>query len=110
MTLNLKKILYKICDALAIETMRFKGANPISGTSEDTRTKWASLKSGYWWFSENRMVNQPVQYGMLLNFTNREGSEIEQIFLASTGEIYRRRGSWASDTMGGWLKATTTAI
>lgn len=79
----------------AMYNLAFIGENPITATSEDTAENWVKLGTGYAWFiGYNQLLNQPSQYGMLLNLVN--GVEVTQIWKShANGAIWTRSGNKA---------------
>lgn len=78
----------------------FLGENVTGGSANDTTAFWVGKKSGLAWFSSNDMlVNQPSQYGFLINYIN--GTDVFQMFCdQNEGDIYFRSG----DSINNWFK------
>lgn len=84
-----------------------KAANPISSTSDDTTTKWASLGGGTYYFSTNVLNNQPQLYGFVINYVC--GRDVFQIWKGQArGNMYYRSGN-ASGWGEEWTFITPTA-
>lgn len=84
----------------------FLGNQPISAVANDTTANWATLGSGYAWYSVGGLLNdQPAQYGFLLNYVT--GSDVFQIWnTQSNGPMYTRSGN-ASGWGGSWKRYYT---
>ena len=81
--------------------------NPITSTANDTPAKWVALGGGTYWFNTNGyLIDQPQQYGFLINFV--ASSDVFQLFKAQReGQIYYRSGNgqgWANN--GSWEPLT----
>lgn len=66
----------------------------ITSTTNDTTAKWGPLGSSiHFVTTSGQLINQPSQYGMILNMTNG-GAEVAQLwFTQNTGTLYRRQGN-----------------
>ena len=77
------------------------GTNVITSTASDTTTFWGSAIPGVYWFSQNGcLINQPSQYGWLINIAFGNGVEVAQIWKSQAGgNLYLRGGNdsgWAN--------------
>lgn len=82
--------------------------NVTGGSANDTVAFWVDKGTGYCWISETGMiVNQPNQYGFLINYVN-EG-DVFQIFRDQTnGSTYHRSGDNINGWFDSWAKVVTT--
>ena len=83
---------------------QLRGMNVITSTASDTTTYWGNAKPGLYWFHQNGcLINQPSQYGILLNLTLGGGTEVAQIWKSQAGgNLYIRGGNNT-----GWANAWT---
>lgn len=83
----------------------FLGTDPISSTSSDTTTNWASLGTGYAWYdTTSLLINQPSQWGFVINY--KYGGDIFQIWKTqNSGPMYYRNGD-----NNGWRKSWTKIL
>lgn len=83
----------------------FLGTDPISSTSSDTTTNWASLGTGYAWYDTTGLLtNQPSQWGFVINY--KYGGDIFQIWKTqNSGPMYYRNGD-----NNGWGKSWTKIL
>lgn len=86
----------------AMHNISFIGENPITLQVNDTSENWVKLGTGYAWYNgSNQLLNQPSQYGMLLNYVS--GVEVTQIWKChATGPMWIRSGNKA-----GWGQVWT---
>ena len=84
------------------DTFSVKGTNTITTTANDTTLKWGALGTSIHWYTETgQLIDQPSQYGFVLN-TVVGASEVHQLWMTqSTGDI-RHRGGNASGWNGTW--------
>ena len=69
-----------------------KGTNPVANSNQDTTAMWANLGPGVYWFTEWRLIDQPNQYGFLINYVY--GSDIFQIWSSqNSGPVRFRQGN-----------------
>lgn len=82
--------------------------NVTGGSTNDTVAFWIEKGPGYCWISETGMiVNQPNQYGFLINYVN-EG-DVFQIFRDQTNaRTYHRSGDNINGWFDSWAKVVTT--
>ena len=83
---------------------QLRGTNVITSTASDTTSYWGSAKPGLYWFQQNDcLINQPAQFGFLLNITLGYGEEVAQIWKTQAGgNLYIRGGNSA-----GWANSWT---
>ena len=83
----------------------FLGTDPISSTSSDTTTNWASLGTGYAWYdTTGLLINQPSQRGFIINY--KYGGDIFQIWKTqNSGPMYYRSGN-----TNGWGQSWTKIL
>lgn len=79
------------------------GTNTISTTTNDTTGNWGQYGFSYHFYTETgQLINQPSQWGYLLNIGT--GSEIHQLwFTQASGSLYHRGGN-GSGWSGTWCK------
>lgn len=94
-----------IADYIKTNGFTFLGINPISSTSDDTTTNWASLGTGYAWYdTTGLLINQPSHWGFVINY--KHGGDIFQIWKTQdSGPMYYRCGN-----AGGWRKPWTKIL
>lgn len=69
-----------------------KGINPIANSEQDTPAMWANLGSGVYWFTESRLIDQPSNYGFLINYTQH--NDVFQIWSCqNSGPVRFRQGN-----------------
>lgn len=97
-------------------TLVNKGTNTINNTTDDTVENWVAQgnNSVHYYNTMGQLIDQPNQYGILVNFTGGTGINVHQLWLTqSSGSIYHRSGnangwgqSWKEliDTDGGTIK------
>lgn len=83
----------------AVNNILYLGRNPIGSKAEDILSFWSSKGTGFYWISENNILNgQPSQYGFL--FTLCTGSDVRQWFCPqATGPVYTRSANSSSTSM-----------
>ena len=86
-----------------LHDVAFLGENPIKTTADDTTSGWASVGSGFAWYSAaGQLNNQPGTWGFVVNYVY--GSDVFQIWnTQSNGPMYTRSGN-ASGWGRGWTK------
>ena len=82
-----------------LHDVAFLGENPIKTTADDTPSGWASVGSGFAWYSAaGQLNNQPGTWGLVVNYVY--GSDVFQIWRSqNAGPTYMRSGNangWAS--------------
>lgn len=82
-----------------LHDVAFLGENPIKTTADDTPSGWASVGSGFAWYSAaGQLNNQPGTWGFVVNYVY--GSDVFQIWRSqNAGPTYMRSGNangWAS--------------
>lgn len=94
-----------IVDYIKSSGFTFLGTDPISSTSSDTTTNWASLGTGYAWYdTAGLLINQPSQWGFVINY--KYGGDIFQIWKTqNSGPMYYRSGN-----NNGWRKSWTKIL
>lgn len=104
-TLTIGGKTYEIVDETAREkAKKFIGENPTGGEGNDTTDFWVESGPGYYWISElNQIVNQPAQYGFLINYSS--DTDVFQIFRdQNEGETYFRSGDHINSWFQHWTK------
>lgn len=97
--------IFEVKASAAVDAL---GGNPIASVSEDTPANWAALGTGYASFTENRLNNQPYQYGVLESTVT--GVWVTQKFMSLRGysEVWYRAGNVNSGWYSGsenWVKS-----
>ena len=68
----------------------------ITSTSNDTTAKWGPLGSSiHFVTTTGQLINQPSQYGMIINLTNGSAEVAQLWFTQNTGTLYHRQGNSA---------------
>lgn len=109
-TLTIGGTTYEIVDETAREkAKKFLGENPTGGEGNDTTDFWVESGPGYCWISEwNQIVNQPTQYGFLINYSS--DTDVFQIFRdQNEGETYFRSGDHINNWFQHWTKVYDSA-
>lgn len=94
----------------AINNLFKIGTSPITSTTNDTVTKWMELGNGVTFYgTSEQLIDQPAQYGTLLNLSAANQAEISQLwFSAPNGAVYHR-GANSSGWSGTWTKFYDTS-
>ena len=81
--------------------LNIKGSNTISSTTNDTTANWVQQNNSVHWYSTaGQIIDQPSQYGFLINLAN--GGDVHQIWtIQSSGNMYHRGGN-RSGWSGTW--------
>ena len=81
--------------------LNIKGSNTISSTANDTTANWTEHGNSIHWYSTSeQLIDQPSQYGFLVNLAN--GGDVHQIWtIQSSGNMYHRGGN-GSGWSGTW--------
>ena len=81
--------------------LNIKGSNTISSTANDTTANWTEQNNSIHWYSTSeQLIDQPSQYGFLINLAN--GGDVHQIWtIQSSGNMYHRGGN-GSGWSGTW--------
>ena len=79
------------------------GTNTITSTADDTTGNWGQYGFSYhFYMTAGQLINQPSQWGYLLNIGT--GAEIHQLWLTqASGDLYHRGGN-GSGWSGTWRK------
>ena len=88
-----------------LQDVAFLGENPIKTTADDTPSHWASIGSGFAWYSTaGQLNNQPGTYGFVVNYVY--GSDVFQIWRSqNAGPTYMRSGN-ASGWASAWVQVS----
>ena len=82
-------------------TISIKGNNTISSTSNDTTSNWgAQGNSVHWYTNTGQLIDQPNQWGYILNIGS--GSEVHQIWMTQASGSLCHRGGNGSGWSGSW--------
>lgn len=103
-TLTINGKTYEVVDETARENAKkLIGENPTGGRGNDTSSFWTAKSPGYYWISQtDQLVNQPSQYGFLINYVS--DTDVFQIFRDQTdGLTYFRSG----DNINNWFRHWT---
>ena len=81
------------------------GSNAITSTTDDTTANWGALGPGYSFYSTaGLLVDQPQQYGFVLNFPSGRSAEVCQLWRSQpNGDLYHRGGN-NDNWSGSWRK------
>ena len=84
-----------------VKNMYYGRTNPITSTSGDTTRAWTRLGTGYYYFNTaGYLIDQPSQYGFLINTVLPGHTEVSQIWIQqANAQIYARSGNtngWGS--------------
>ena len=105
---NLQSTLDNVNNTLgSFRDLRARANNPITTTTDDTTAKWVELGPGVYWFSELKLIDQPQQYGFLINYVY--GSDIFQIWSSQANGPVRYRQGNASGWGNTWQNSATWA-
>lgn len=88
-----------------MKNLSYRGANIISSTADDTISNWGNEGNlaTVLYSSTNQLIDQPSQYGLLLNLTNGPGgSEVHQLWATQSSGSLLHRGGNASGWNGTW--------
>ena len=81
--------------------LMYLGNNPITSTTNDTITNWRNGGLSLAFFSStNLLVDQPSQYGLLLNVNT--GTEVHQIWMTQASGNLCHRGGNANGWQASW--------
>ena len=88
-----------------LQDVAFLGENPIKTTADDTPSHWASIGSGFAWYSTaGQLNNQPGTWGFVVNYVY--GSDVFQIWRSqNAGPTYMRSGN-ASGWASAWVQVS----
>lgn len=88
-----------------LHDVAFLGENPIKTTADDTPSGWASVGSGFAWYSAaGQLNNQPGTWGFVVNYVY--GSDVFQIWRSqNAGPTYMRSGN-ASGWASAWVQVS----
>lgn len=80
---------------IANKGLQPQGSNPITSTGADTTANWGALNTSlYFYTNTGQLINQPSQWGYILNLG--QGSEVHQIWMEqASGSIWHRGGNGA---------------
>lgn len=84
--------------------LEFMGTDSITATSQDTQPNWLKVGNSVHYFSKaNELINQPSQYGFVVNTTNGV-SDLHQLWMTQpSGSLYHR-GANHSGWSGSWRR------
>lgn len=91
----------------AVEAPVYLGLNPTTNASADTPAFWGGVGTGWAYYNATgRLVDQPTQWGVLVNYWNSSTRQVSQMFFAAQqAYVYVRRGDSASTTwIGTWAR------
>lgn len=85
-----------------------QGSNPITSTGADTTANWGALNTSlYFYTNMGQLIDQPSQWGYILNLG--QGSEIHQLWMEqASGSIWHRGGNGAGWN-GSWRRMLDSA-
>ena len=78
-------------------------SSPIKSTTNDTTSNWGNLGPATisFYTTTGQLIDQPSQYGLLLNLNNK-GAEVHQLWLTQPNGNIAHRGGNASGWSGSW--------
>ena len=88
---------------IANKGLQPQGNNPITSTSADTTANWGALNTSlYFYTNTGQLIDQPSQWGYVLNLG--QGSEVHQIWMEqASGSLWHRGGNGAGWN-GSWRR------
>ena len=108
MTFTRDGVLYVDGIATRGDQLLPKESNVPASTTEDTPTYWAAKKtSTYSYNTTGHLVDQPSQWGQLINFTN--SYYVAQLWVMATGIFYRGGTNDNTEWTTTWRKLFDTA-
>ena len=80
-----------------------QGSNPITSTGADTTANWGALNTSlYFYTNTGQLIDQPSQWGYILNLG--QGSEVHQLWMEqASGSLWHRGGNGAGWN-GSWRR------
>lgn len=93
---------------IANKGLQPQGSNPIRSTGADTTANWGALNTSlYFYTNTGQLIDQPSQWGYILNLG--QGSEIHQLWMEqASGSIWHRGGNGAGWS-GSWRRMLDSA-
>ena len=89
-------------------TLPVKGTNTITSTTDDTTTKWGAQGTSVHWYTQTgQLIDQPNQWGYLLNVG--QGSEVHQLWMTQASGDLKHRGGNDSGWSGTWRTILDTS-
>ena len=88
---------------IANKGLQPQGSNPITSTSADTTANWGALNTSlYFYTNTGQLIDQPSQWGYVLNLG--QGSEVHQLWMEqASGSLWHRGGNGAGWN-GSWRR------
>ena len=88
--------------------LEIKGTNTITSTTNDTTAKWGAQKTSiHWYTTTGQLIDQPGQWGYLLNIG--ADAEVHQLWLTQSSGDLKHRGGNASGWSGTWRTILDTS-
>lgn len=115
----INKLVYHEQNTPIMNQIAFLGVNPIGRSDsveehkngpEDTQANWRDLGTGYAFYSQLLLTNQPSAYGILYN-TVYGGEVVQEFQTLGTYQRYFRTANhsgWHDNNQGGWTKFIDT--
>ena len=78
---------------IANKGLQPQGSNPITSTGADTTANWGALNTSlYFYTNTGQLIDQPSQWGYILNLG--QGTEVHQIWMEqASGSVWHRGGN-----------------
>ena len=95
----------------ASKNINYIGMNPITGTANDTVPNWVAQGSGFAYYNQTTLRNQPTQRGFLVNKVCDSTVHQEWHTCEATSKVYVRAGQgeswWGGNDTNKWTLAGT---
>ena len=89
-------------------TLPIKGTDTITSTTNDTTAKWGAQGTSVHWYTQTgQLIDQPNQWGYLLNVG--QSSEVHQLWMTQASGDLKHRGGNASGWSGTWRTILDTS-
>ena len=88
---------------IANKGLQPQGSNPITSTGADTTANWGALNTSlYFYTNTGQLIDQPSQWGYVLNLG--QGTEVHQLWMEqASGSLWHRGGNGAGWN-GSWRR------
>lgn len=88
---------------IANKGLQPQGSNPITSTGADTTANWGALNTSlYFYTNTGQLIDQPSQWGYVLNLG--QGAEVHQLWMEqASGSLWHRGGNGAGWN-GSWRR------
>ena len=89
-------------------TLPIKGTDTITSTTNDTTAKWGAQGTSVHWYTQTgQLIDQPNQWGYLLNVG--QSSEVHQLWMTQASGDLKHRGGNDSGWSGTWRTILDTS-